>query len=232
MRERDRAKLRLLLEAENDMGEDTFAEKLRAIYVSSSGRGGFQSGNTIGLAIDMFDSLAKNFITRCVDQAATIARDTEAFALVSETVDKFLSFLEDRVTEVAILASAGSKEASKGNSAVKSAEQRFAKKKIRLKRQLEIHRFDFTRPALDPAPAPKLIPEKSKNAGGKPLAEHWDKMWAAIAVQLYKGDLKPKTQADIERAMLDWLSTKDIDAGERTVRNRARALWQELIEAD
>ncbi len=35
----------------------------------------------------------------------------------------------------------------------------------------------------------------------KPLAAHWDEMWAAVAVMLYTGDLQPRTQADIERAM-------------------------------
>ena len=53
-------------------------------------------------------------------------------------------------------------------------------------------------------------------------------MWAAIAVDLYLGDLKPKTQADIEAAMHNWLSAREIGASESTVRSRARQLWQAI----
>lgn len=232
MKERDRAQLRLLLEAENDTGEDAFAEQLRAIYTDSAERGGLTSQYTISQTIIMMDSLAKNLITRCIDEAARIARDTEAFALVSETVEKFLSFLEDRITEVATLATTSSIEVLKDYSAVKSAEQQFAKKKMRLKRQLEIHRFDFIRSANDPRLASKKPPEKSNNVGGKPLAKHWDAMWAAVAAQLYNGDLTPKTQADIERAMFDWFGAEDIEVGETSVRNRARVLWQNIEQVD
>jgi hypothetical protein len=56
-------------------------------------------------------------------------------------------------------------------------------------------------------------------------------MWAAISVALYTGDLQPKTQADIERAMHDWLASNSIDAGDTAVRTRARKLWHKLEES-
>jgi hypothetical protein len=36
-------------------------------------------------------------------------------------------------------------------------------------------------------------------------------MWAAIAVMLYVGDLKPRTQSDIETAMKEWFARHDLD---------------------
>jgi hypothetical protein len=57
-------------------------------------------------------------------------------------------------------------------------------------------------------------------------------MWAALAVMLYTGDLQPKTQADIERAMKDWLAARDLHVGDTAVRGRARQLWQKLQEAE
>jgi hypothetical protein len=42
------------------------------------------------------------------------------------------------------------------------------------------------------------------------------------------GDLKPKTQADIERAMLQWISDHDKSAGETTIRDRASRLWRAI----
>jgi hypothetical protein len=53
-------------------------------------------------------------------------------------------------------------------------------------------------------------------------------MWVAIAVALYTGDLQPRTQADIERAMKDWLASNNVDVGDTAVRGRARKLWQKV----
>jgi hypothetical protein len=60
--------------------------------------------------------------------------------------------------------------------------------------------------------------------GGRPKADWWEDLWIEICQQLYLGDLKPKTQADIERAMLQWISDHDKSAGETTVRDRASKL--------
>ncbi|WP_316161350.1 MULTISPECIES: hypothetical protein [unclassified Bradyrhizobium] len=62
-------------------------------------------------------------------------------------------------------------------------------------------------------------------AGGRPPAEWWDDLWVEICRQLYEGDLKPEKQADIEQAMLTWLTAKGHNANESTVRPRARKLW-------
>ena len=45
------------------------------------------------------------------------------------------------------------------------------------------------------------------------------------------GDLKPKNQADIERAMHQWITDHDYSAGETPIRERAQKLWQ-LIAKD
>ena len=64
------------------------------------------------------------------------------------------------------------------------------------------------------------------------MARHWDEMWAAIAVMLYIGDLKPETQSGIEAAMKDWFARHDLNVGDTPVRDRARALWRRLQAAE
>lgn len=106
---------------------------------------------------------------------------------------------------------------------------RFAEATKRLRRQLELQRFTFVvpyRPSTVELDERKSVPEKPK--GGKPLAAHWDDMWAAMALALYSGDLEPETQADIERAMAEWLAVRNLDAAESTIRGRAQKLWREL----
>jgi hypothetical protein len=62
-------------------------------------------------------------------------------------------------------------------------------------------------------------------SGGRPTKPFWDQLWASVAAQLYNGDLKPTRQADIERAMHDWLALCDENAGETAVRAKAKLLW-------
>jgi hypothetical protein len=50
--------------------------------------------------------------------------------------------------------------------------------------------------------------------------------------QLYVGDLKPKTQADIERAMHQWISDRNESAGETTIRERASKLWRAIRDGN
>lgn len=81
----------------------------------------------------------------------------------------------------------------------------------------------------------KMIPETTTSTseatssparGGRPKADFWEDLWIEICRQLYLGDLKPKTQADIERAMHKWISDHEKSAGETVVRDRARKLWR------
>ena len=68
--------------------------------------------------------------------------------------------------------------------------------------------------------------------GGRPAAAWWDDLWIEIARQLYVGDLHPKKQADIESAMVAWVSRFGRDVAVSTIRIRARKLWIALKEKD
>jgi hypothetical protein len=65
------------------------------------------------------------------------------------------------------------------------------------------------------------------SAGGRPPAAFWDDLWCAIWGQIYRAELVPSRQADIERAMLDWASTNDHDLSETAAKARARKLFAE-----
>jgi hypothetical protein len=84
---------------------------------------------------------------------------------------------------------------------------------------------------LAPPPPPAAPAGPARNKGGRPRHEFWEELWVEIARQLYIGDLKPKTQADIEAAMHQWISDQGHEAGGTTVRDRARMLWR-AIEKD
>ena len=92
----------------------------------------------------------------------------------------------------------------------------------------------FYRPSLDvflrieTASPPVLIAA----AGGRPKAEYWDDLWCAIWGEIYRGKLIPKRQADVEKAMLDWLAGAGFGGAQPTIRPRARKLWAAYQQED
>ena len=67
-----------------------------------------------------------------------------------------------------------------------------------------------------------------QNKGGRPRKEWWDDLWCAIWGDVYRGDLNPKSQADIERAMMDWAIARNETVSESTLKPLARKMFAEL----
>lgn len=77
-----------------------------------------------------------------------------------------------------------------------------------------------------PPPQPAPQPSPQINKGGAPRKEWWDDFWIEICRQIWIGDLKPRTQADLERAMFEWVENRrDATVGETTVKGAARKLF-------
>jgi hypothetical protein len=82
------------------------------------------------------------------------------------------------------------------------------------------------RPIIRDLPAKNEASERTVNKGGRPRLEYWEPLLIEMFDQLWHGTLVPKTQADIEGAMHDWLSANGHSASERSVRQRAQSLWK------
>lgn len=79
--------------------------------------------------------------------------------------------------------------------------------------------------------APSLpIPPAPVSNRGRPRADFWDDLLVAMFRRIHFGDLKPKRQADIEKAMLDWASENSVSVNESSVRPRAAKIWKALKE--
>ena len=75
---------------------------------------------------------------------------------------------------------------------------------------------------LPTSDAPPVPTTAAKNVGGRPPAAFSDEMMCAIWALIYQGDLQPKTQADVEKAMLDWTSERGHELGTTLARQKAR----------
>lgn len=235
----ERAQIRLILEHLNSEFIARAEEMQKAMHADHSAKRTLRSGNTVKAALRLCEDQLRDYIAKAVDSVAAVAQDTDAFAMISASLAGLLRNCEAHVETAVKLATGGQGE--RFASVKREADRLFAEMSQHVLRTLQLHGFTFTRPspskvasfrqslslqapaaqAPDQAPAPL-------NKGGKPLAAHWDRMWAAMAGQLYDGSLIPKTQADIERAMLDWFAGEKIKIGESKVRARARILWQEI----
>lgn len=102
---------------------------------------------------------------------------------------------------------------------------------------LQAFGVSFSRLGIEALIAPAMASRDTPSGpparpGGRPPAEWWDDLWVEMCRQLYAGDLQPKKQADIERAMMDWAARHGHDTGISTIRPRARKLWTALKKED
>ncbi len=225
------AQIRLILEHQSVNLGRIAGKHLTDMIAKSAQQKTLRSGHTIKAVIALLDDIARQYIAEAVEKVAAVVQDIEAFDKIVGHFTSFLTGLEanlERPIQLAI--------GAHGETAVsirQAASALFAEMQDNAFRELEIHKFSFQNPAVKAVPAPlPATKNPAKNPGGKPLAAHWDAMWAEIAVQLHEGDLKPETQADIERTMADYLDSMDISASESTVRWRARRLWSRMTQPE
>lgn len=60
---------------------------------------------------------------------------------------------------------------------------------------------------------------------GRPQKSFWDDAILAVAQTIHIGDFKPERQADVQRALADWLSANGHEAGDTAIKERARKLF-------
>ena len=206
----------------------------KAMHAEHSAKGLLQSGNTVRRSVEIIEDHAAKFVEEAVDQTAAVAQDMDAFNVITASLNALFRGFEPHLKNGIRLATI--RDNQRSESVVKAGEKLFAEMRSRIFKQLEIHRFSFTKPTSGDLAAQRervfgvLEPlekeQRHKNPGGKPLAAHWDAMWADIAIRLWDGSLIPKKQADIKAAMFDWLNAHGIDASDTAVTERARGLWK------
>lgn len=232
----EREQVGLILEHEGEAAIRATVTGLRAMHAEFSARGTFRSGATIKRTVEIIEETANAFVVNAIKRVSPVSRDLDAFALVAERLNSHFEIWARDVEQAVALVTG--QNLTRMQSVAKAADGLFAEMKVRVGRELEIHRFTFLRSSKEPvaeSPAPQggspvtVVPKaKPANSGGKPLAKHWDGMWAAIAVKLWTGDLQPKTQADLKQAMFDWFNNAEIEVGDTAVTERARQLWQTM----
>tara|TARA_Y100000815_G_scaffold261985_1_gene274874 strand:- start:17 stop:679 length:663 start_codon:yes stop_codon:yes gene_type:complete len=200
-------------------------EAHRALYAEHAAKSCLQSGATVTASLKLVEDFANKYLDQAIGMVGKVAKDEEAFGLIVSHLTATFRTFEAHKAKSASHACGGPNRPPMP-SVIEAADGKFAEIRDLVFQRLQIEKFEF----IGSAPA-ATVPQGSqntKNPGGKPLAEHWDAMWADIAVQLWLGDLKPSKQADIKAAMLDWFNANEIEIGDTAVTERARKLWQAM----
>lgn len=227
----ERAQIRLLMEHLVAERRVKAALLNRAMHADHAAKHTLRSGATVRAAVGIAEELAMAFVKDTVAAVADVARDVEAFNMIETEVTIMFQDLQTGIDQAVKLSMASDVAGTRTAPVQAEANRLLRELQAKTLRVLQISRFSFIhtspndRTQLFPALQPMALAQTPKNKGGKPLATHWDQMWASIAVQLWNGELEPKSQADISRAMLNWFAIEGVEVGETVVRARARALW-------
>ncbi len=224
----DLQQLELLAKRALKQGREKYHSDQDQLFAAHAARGILGSGATIKEAVRLMGEASTETLEKLLDQCGEVSRSSEAFGLIASTLEKLLdSFHEQLPTAIGM--------GTRGNpspSITQASEALFAKLRSDIKADISVARYGYLKSGGSVGAPSANGPPPKKNAGGKPLAEHWDALWAAIAVQLWTGDLKPKKQADVKKAMFEWLNANEIEVGDTAVTQRARQLWQAMQAAD
>ena len=227
MDERQQSQIALIVAHELDLARRGAEAESKAIFAAHSAKGILGGGVTVKVVSSAIGTGSERLLAVLVEKVGAIARTPQAHDQIAAALKQHFANMEGEVVESARMAS-GRGQAEPHPSILQAAMILFDQIKADIQTKLEIERFAFEVVERTPEQAQSATvtpPPVAKNRGGKPLAAHWDGMWSSIAVELWQGNLQPKTQADLSKAMLEWFSLAEIDIGETAVRKRARELW-------
>ena len=74
-------------------------------------------------------------------------------------------------------------------------------------------------------------PAKARAKSGRKPSYDWPSACLAIFGDIHRGDLKPESQADVERALISHLTVEGKEPSESTVRPYAKKIWEESRKA-
>ena len=228
MDDRERERIRLIATHESSLASRALGQQLKAVFADHSARGRLHSGATIKVSVRVMQTLADAYLDNIGPKIKAVAACPESFALLSEAMLDLLNECGAAMPGILKMAR-GRRPVAENDSIELAGMALFNQMRTDTEARLAILAYEFEHPPV--AATQSLPPQVAANpakVGGRPPAAYWDDLWAAIATALYLGKLFPKCQADIERAMADWLDANGHSAAESTIRARARRLWDRI----
>lgn len=224
MNDRQREQVERIISHCSASSQAVLAHALTTVKSRFSLAGRLGSGAIMTTGVEEIGRAADQLLSELVLKVAPVSRTPEAFQELESAMHRWLRASEANLPE---LARQSHRLQDAGSVALNVGKAAFAEMQDAIERRLQIEKFDFEQG--NPLETSACATSK-KRKGGRPPADFWDDMWSAIAIQLYDGSLNPKTQAQIESAMSEWIEANGFSAAASTVRARARRLWDRLCK--
>lgn len=230
-----RDQIRIFLERLTGESQLSLNEQISDLYRLQADILQLRTGTTVEAAVGIMAESGQSFLDRSFKKTAEVSRTPEALSMLQTSYEVYIRFMEFKLEDVLHI-SGIAKDRLVMTVAYRDGKLLFETMRSNLSRIFENHRLAFINTdaeglVVSISPAIVADASRSKNKGGKPLADHWDDMWATLAFKLYTGEFHPKTQADIENEIKIWAINSDVPIGDTSARARARKLWQK-IDAD
>lgn len=236
MNDREREHISKIVVHSQVTHQRSLEDRIGQVFAAHSAKGLLHSGATVKVSIKAMHTIADELLSDIAPRVRAVEQSKEAFELIKSGVNGYLDHCAAAQMPLVLRMASGRGRDMPDPGVARAADRLFDDMKADIEAKLEILAFEFDKPIertellvemQSVAPDPPVAKK-----GGRPPAPFWDDMWAAIAIALFVGDLQPKTQADIEKAMADWLVSNGHSAGVSTVRGRARRLWDKIEGLD
>lgn len=238
MDDREYARLEANLSQEVEAAMSSFESRLRAVHDTLSAQGRLRSGQSVRLAIEAMGFVADRCLTRCTQRLAVLGGNAQSYGILRITLSGLLDLLEEQLPDIERVVGMLPNDDGSPSDITLLAARLFGEMRVRIESKVEANAAQFdthkaSSEAHSPSPPSPNYANKVESAvtAGRLPAEWWDDLWVEMCRQIYLGELLPRSQADIVRAMLVWLETKGIDVSEATLKPRARKLFAMLEKA-
>lgn len=227
-----RERIRIFLERLTRESQSLLKEQINDLYRSQTDKAQLRTATTVEAAVGIMAELGQSFLDRIFKETAEVSRTSDALSMLQTSYEVFIRSMEFTLEDV-LQISGAAKDRMVTTAAYRDGKLLFETTRSNLTRIFENHRkvffsADDNVSAQSSSSGTAVDTSQLKNKGGKPLADHWDELWATLAFKLYAGDFDPKTQADIEAEIKNWAIDNDVNIGDTSARARARKLWQKI----
>lgn len=180
------------------------------IYVGESFTKNSVTEDVIKDAVSKVESNIRSFLNNSMNNISEISSGPESYLLIEDAIYEHFLDLEREIR--------AARDNPVSEDVLSFAQDMLGDTRKRLDDLLNGYRHSFIQ---------RRANSTKSNAGRKPKYD-WTQAANKIWGDIFRGDFRPEKQADIEKALTEFLTEGDKEPSESTVRLHAKRIWEEF----
>lgn len=218
-----RDQIEKIIDEQIDCSQKVVLKQIDALHSKNVETGSIQSGVLVRNALALFEEQGSHFIASLASEVSQASKARETFFIIVECFDQFLLFLEGELKRIIEATGATLENRAASDRHEVAIGNLWQEIRDNLALELETHRSEFVAQQVT-LRAVDAVPSANPNEVHG-LAPFWHQMWADIAIQILSGELRPREEADIGRAMKEWFVDNEIEDCDMEALECAHRLW-------